>query len=487
MIISKSDYIKYLHCPKAVWLHKKRKDLRPDTGDSRGARIGESVEEAAYTLFPDGVKVESSGFNESLEESTRLVLDKTPVIFQASFWNNDLFCRSDIIKYNSADNTWDLYEVKAATKLKDEYIPDLAFQKIALAEAGMKVLKSLVIYVNKEYVRQDELDSNELLITEDVSQAVDDLIDEARGDIDEIYGLLKQREEPEVRILKQCYNPYECPFIEYCWQDIPKHSIYRVYPSEADLNSLLDQGITALKDMPKEMISKDKYKQYYFALKHSRPLIDIEAIRAELDRYRYPLYFLDYETSAPAVPAHKGTRPYQQVPFQYSLHVLEAPDVELKHYEYLAEKDEDPIPGLAKSLSSRIGPKGSVIVWYKGFECGRNKEMAEHCPEYADFFNDINERTLDLMDPFANGWYAHKDFLGSASIKSVLPVLVPNLSYKDLNIQEGGTASDSWPVLVRGGLEPDEKQSLKQDMLEYCKLDTLAMVEIYKVLLKTIK
>ena len=443
---------------------------------------GQAVEDIASKLFPQAVSVPSGRFQEGIDKTTKLILDKAPVIFQASFWNNDLYCRSDIIKHNPEDNTFDIYEVKSATKVKPEYIPDLAFQKTALREAGLKVKNTYVIHVNNEYVRQGEIEPEKFLITEDVTDKVNNFLEEIRENIDKIYNLIKQKEEPKVRIVKQCYNPYPCMFIDYCWQDIPKHSIYNVYPSEAEINRLLDDNIVDLADVPAGVITRDKYKKYYEAHKADKVLINKEAIRVELKKYEYPLYFLDYETNSPGIPKYDKYRPYQRMTFQYSLHVQEKPGGELKHYEYLADKNEDPSPGLAESLRKLIGPKGSVVAWYKGFEAGCNTEMGERYLEHAAFFADINSRLLDLMEFFSNGYYVDKGFFGSASLKKVLPVFVPHLSYQELNIQEGMAASDSWPVLIGNDLNEQEKKDLKSDMLKYCELDTFAMVEIFRVL-----
>ncbi len=356
-----------------------------------------------------------------------------------------------------------------------------------MQEAGLKVKKSFVIHINNAYVRLGAIEPKKLLTTEDVTEEVDDLIEEVRGDIDEMYKIFKKKNEPDARILKQCHNPYDCMFIDYCWRDIPEHSIYNVYPSEKEINTLLDDNIVDLADMPAEMISKEKQKRYFDAYQADKVIIDKKGIEKELKKYQYPLYFLDYETNAQAVPMFDGYRPYQQVPFQYSLHVQKKPGGKLTHFEYLADKSEDPVPGLAKVLSEQIANKGSVISWFMGFETGRNTEMGEQCPEYADFFKNVNERMLDLMDFFANGLYIDKNFFGSASLKKVLPVIAPHLSYEELNIQEGMTASESWPVLIGSELSVGEKKELRDDMLKYCELDTFAMVEIFRILNEHVK
>ncbi|MCU0679168.1 MAG: DUF2779 domain-containing protein [Planctomycetes bacterium] len=487
MIISKSDYLKYYQCPKALWLYKNRKELIPADYDESKAGVvlsGAAVEEEAYKLFPDGVRINRRGFKDAIEETTRLVLAKTPVIFQPSFWSEDLYSRADIIKYVPADNTWEIYEVKSATSLKKEYLPDVAFQKITLEAAGLKVSKAFVIYINKDYVRQGAVEPAKLFLTADVTALVNGLIDKTRFAIEDMGKLIGEGEEPQVRIVKQCEDPYPCMFIGYCWRAIPAHSIYNVYFNAETINEMLDRGIVELADVPAGVIVKPKYARYHRALKEDRIRINKNAIRKELDHYRYPLYFLDYETNSPAVPMFDDYRPYQRIIFQYSLHVLEKPGGELKHYAYLDDKPGDPSPRLAAKLKGEVGKDGSVIAWFKIFEEGCNREMGERYPAYAKFFESVNGRLLDLMDFFAKGYYVDKDFYGSASLKKVLPVIAPHLSYEELNIREGLAASASWPKITGGDLKAGEREELKSDMLAYCKLDTLAMVEIFRILNK---
>jgi hypothetical protein len=485
MIISKSDYSKYNQCVKMLWLYKNRKDLVPkDIGEQMAGLIaqGQAVEEEAYKLFPGGVKTQNTAFRGAVDETTRLLKGGAPAIFQGSFWINDLYCRTDIIKKDEKENSWDIYEVKSATKIKDDYVPDLAFQKMCLNAAGLAVGRTFVIHINNEYVKKGKIDVKKLLSVKEVSADVDALSDRVRMDANEMDELIRSRQEPKIKILRQCHNPYSCMFLDHCWKNVPEHSIYNAYLSEEILNRLLDDGIVKIEDVPTGLITNIKYERYYKAVKSGKIHIDQKAIAKELKKYKYPLYFLDYETNSPAIPMFDGYRPYQRMVFQYSLHVIEKPGSEIKHYEFLADKYEDPSVELAKTLSGQIGAKGSVIAWYKKFEAGCNTEMGERYPEYAKFFESVNKRLLDLMDFFANGYYVDKDFFGSSSLKKVLPVLAPHLSYKELNIQEGGTASESWLPLILGELPSDEKQALKSDLLKYCELDTFAMVEIFSKL-----
>jgi hypothetical protein len=217
--------------------------------------------------------------------------------------------------------------------------------------------------------------------------------------------------------------------------------------------------------------------------KTKEPLIDKSSIKQLLNELEYPLYFLDYETVSSALPMFSGCTPFQQIPFQYSLHVLRTPDSEIEHYEYLGTDSETaPMPELLASLRSHIGDTGSVIVWYKVFETGRNTEMANAYPEYADFLSNVNDRIFDLMEVFSKQHYVHHDFKGSSSIKYVLPVIIPEFSYKEMEIQNGLVASIRWYDAVMGVVDKEQAKKTYGDLIKYCCLDTLAMVKIHEYL-----
>jgi hypothetical protein len=243
---------------------------------------------------------------------------------------------------------------------------------------------------------------------------------------------------------------------------------------------LADLDIFDVEDIPDDFKMTKPQKELFYVQKTKLPVIKEENIKKALDELKYPLYFLDYETISKPVPLLDGHKPNQQIAFQYSLHILEK-NGQLKHFEYLAEDFENATKNLARSLRENIGDVGSVIVWNQGFEKGRNKEMAEIHPEYRDFLLNLNNRVFDLMLIFKKDYF-HPDFKGSASIKKVLPVMCPGFSYDDLEIQNGTMAMDIWDKMIFGNKTEQEKEEIKNNLLEYCKLDTLAMVEIFKKL-----
>jgi hypothetical protein len=485
-MITKSDYLKYLQCYKYLWLHKFRKDLIPSEVSLSQQHIfdeGYEVEAYALKLFP-GAVLASEDFKQGPIETKRLMQSLEPVIFQPTVSTAGLFIRADIIEWDSKAKAWNIYEVKGTTSVKDIHIVDVAFQKLTFEKAGYPINKMYLIHVNNKFVKKGEIDPKKLLTVADITDQVNEAIHNADIDIEGAKKVLDIKDEPDVPILKQCKKPYDCVFIDHCWKNVPDNSIYTINRgfSEKQLKELISLGIDKIVDVPMEMLTADMKLKQYEALTTGKPIIDLEAIKADLDTLEYPIYFLDYETFATATPIVEGTKPYQQVVFQHSLHVQETPDSELKHYEYLATSSENPSYEIAKHLSEIIGSTGSVIAWNMSFEKGRNKEMAKMNPEFATILLSINDRMFDLMEIFRKGYYVHKDFKGSASIKKVLPVLVPELSHKNLAIQEGGTASLSWLTLIDQSVDEKERKQLEEDMLKYCELDTFAMVEILRVL-----
>lgn len=266
--------------------------------------------------------------------------------------------------------------------------------------------------------------------------------------------------------------------------DVEPGSIYDLCGLNATMVSELElTGVRQLVDIPGDFSLTATQSLQVQATRQGSPIIHKDKIKEFLDNLVFPLYFFDYETLASIVPYFDGMKPYKQYPFQYSLHILDAPDAVLRHKEYLHRDNSNPAETLSRTLKSQIGDSGSVVTWNMGFERGCNTLVGSMVPEYTQFYKDLNKRIVDLKTPFSSCWYVDKDFRGSASLKNVLPVVVPELSYKILGIQEGNSAQRLWMEAVLDGKRVGEREQILSDLIEYCKLDTLAMVEIYKKLL----
>ncbi|MFA7253508.1 MAG: DUF2779 domain-containing protein [Patescibacteria group bacterium] len=488
MQISKSDYMLFLRHPAWLWLKKHDKDKLPPVDDDTQAIFdaGFLFESYAEQLFSDTIKLGFDGYGEylSLTRRTKEAIDSgAKTIIQARFEAGEITCICDVL-VKVDYNTFDLYEIKSSTSAKPEHLPDLAFQKEVITRSGYKVNRIFVVHVNYEYVKDGEIKACDLCKSCDVTDQVNELEEATRENIKKALEIVNQRKCPDL-------SPSHCKLgafgdwlsIYKTLSDIDEYSIYHLCsPGAQRIGGLEELGIRRLHEIPDDFALTEKQQRQVLATKTDCVIADKAKIKEFLTELQFPLYFLDYETLSSVVPYFDGLGPYKQLPFQYSLHVLDSPDAKIKHFEYLHSDNSNPVKPLTEALKSQIGTEGTVLVWFEGFEKTCNELMGKIIPKYADFYQSINERVVDLMKPFADGHYVHKDFFGSASIKKVLPVLIPELSYKELDIHAGGAAQRLWTEAVLDGKRADEKDKILSDLLKYCELDTLAMVRIYQFL-----
>lgn len=489
MIISKSDYMLFLKHPAWLWLKKHDKAKLPEFDDNTLAVFdaGHMFEKYAEALFPGIVTVGFEGFEEyaSMPARTKKVLDQgAKIIAQGRFESGNITFICDILVKISA-NTFDLYEIKSSTKVKPEHEFDLAFQMVVLESCGYKVNKIAVIHVNNEYVRNGEIKPNQITTTTDITENVKEKREETKANIEKALEVVAAPSIPDISpSLFKGEGFRDWLDIYRTLTTVDPESIYDLFSvSPVNIGKLEELKIQRLVDIHDEFPLTDKQRNQVIATKSNKEIIDKAKIKKFLNNLEFPLYFLDYETLSSVVPYFDGLSPYQQLPFQYSLHVLDKPDGELKHFMYLHKENSNPVKAISKSLKSAIGTDGTVLVWSESFEKNCNKSMGKLLPEFESFYEELNGRIDDLMIPFSSNWYIHKDFGGSASIKKVLPVLVTELSYKELGIHDGASAQRLWMEAVLDGKRDGEKDKILADLDEYCKLDTLAMVEIYRQLL----
>lgn len=437
----------FLKQPAWLWLKKNDPKKLPPVDENTQALFdaGHQFEPYAESLFPEGATLGFSDYSEylSLPQRTQdAIKNGTQVLCQPRFEWQDFTCICDIVSF-VGDKEVDLYEIKASTSAKVEHEFDLAFQTAVLEGTGLKVRNIYVIHVNNQYVRHGAIEADKITHIEDVTIKV------------------RKRSDATAK-----YMPLALATAQQKTMPDPSPDLAKLGSKKSWL-----QVYEAIVPQPPKEYPAD-----------TAPTIQHDKVTDFLGQLKYPLYFLDYETLMSLVPYFDGHRPYQQVPFQYSLHILQSPDAELDWKEYLHHDNSDPALPLAEQLIKDIGYSGSVLVWYEGFEKARNSELGEMLPEYKDAMDALNNRVVDLMVPFKSKWYDDPRFEGSASIKQVLPVICPELSYKDLGIQEGGSAQRLWMEAVLDNKRADQKDQILADLIEYCKLDTLAMVEIFRKL-----
>ena len=484
--LSKSKYCKCVQCKKILWLNKYKHEMAIQTVKESVLENGKRVGELAKGLFG---KYENVEFNEDLnvmiDKTQQLLKDKPNIIAEGSFEYCNNFCRVDILKNDI--NGIEIYEVKSSTEIHDIYLDDVAYQTYILSKLGLKIKKVCIVYINNKYVRGKELEINRLFNIEDVTEIAISKQDEIEKNIEVINKYMEEHNEdnePSDDIGLHCSKPYDCEFWNYCTKELPKPNVFDIAGGMRKNKKFEKyyEGKISFEDLQHENLNPKYLEQIDFELHNLEPKIDKDTISGIMDSLKYPLYFIDYETYQLAVPEIEGTKPYQQLPFQYSLHIIKEKDGPIEHREFLAEvNDKNFIRHFAESMIKNMAENGSVIIYNKSFEPARNNEIAAMYPDLKDEIDRINRNMVDFLEPFKQRKYYTKEMHGSASIKSVLPALYPDdpeLDYHELPVVHNGEeASDAFLSLKEKSKEEQEK--IRNGLLVYCKLDTFAMVKIW--------
>lgn len=492
MFFSKSKYCGLWQCPKIAWLKKyKPEEYIIDENTKSRMENGNIVGDLAMQLFGDYNEVTTYTNNKldipkMIEKTKQYMLDGLDNICEASFNYNGLYCAVDILR--KQDNGYAIYEVKSSTHEDNYvYIVDIAYQKYVLEHCGVKVTGTYLVNINSDYIFDGTLKLNELFKITDVWKFVVDEQKEVEEKIKMAEKLLEDKNEPNIDISCNCNSPYKCGFWKYCSKHLPKPSVFDLYRLNFSKKiEYYNRGIISFDDLEKTgwFLGDIRNRQIEYALHDKGVYVDKENIKKFLDTLSYPLYFLDFETQQPIIPLYKGTRPYQQIPFQYSLHYIENKGGELKHKEFLGISGKDPRRSLAEALCNDIPAGACVLAYNKKFECGRIGELAEIFPDLQKHLYSIEFSIKDLLDPFRYGYYYKKEIGGSFSIKSVLPAMFPDdptLNYHNLDgVHNGGEAMSIFPKIKDMPIK--EQEVARHNLLKYCELDTFAMVKIWQEL-----
>lgn len=479
--LSKSHYVEGVLCRKRLWLkfHARHLAAPPSTAQKRtleeGTLVGKIAREA---LFPGGLLITQIGA--SAVKETAAALRKNPAaIFEATFLHRNVLVMADILA-NNFDGTWDLIEVKASTRLKPEYFHDVAVQRYVIESAGLTLRRQRLVHINnREPLRPDH---SNLFCDHDITQEVGARLADVPVRIRYFLELIAQAREPQVTLGNRCQKPHPCPFHDHCWRHVPEPSVFSIPRLKgAEKSKLAAKGILSIHDLPPDYPLSMAQRNAVNLICKRQEEVDIPAIRDRLRTLQYPIHFFDFETDSSAVPSLPGLKPYQQVPFQYSCHILHA-DGQLKHREYLHTTQSDPRWPLLQNLLQHIGSVGSIVVYNAQFERGVLRKMIEWAPEQADALQSIIDRLWDQLEIFRRHYRSYR-FQGSNSIKKVLPVVAPHLSYANLSVCRGDDAQAVWSQMSQAPDSP-EKQRMIDDLRAYCKLDTFAMVEIHHHLVR---
>lgn len=494
MILSKTDYLLFRECKKSTWLKIHKPDIYYQHELSAFAKLliktGNEVELVARKRFPSGILIE--GRDSAAQALTQEhIQKKQQVLFQAVFEKDGFFAAVDILQFNPETNKYSIYEVKSTNDIDEKtHYYDLAFQVNLLRKFGLIIEKMHLVHLDKEYVFRDELNFVGLFQIDDISDKINSLCEEVLFEMNSALTYLSQDSLPK----GHCLCVYKgrsnhCTCFSVLNPDVPEYSVHdivRIGLSKKKLEDMVDGKIFHIDKIPPHITLSNIQQNQINTYKLDSIVIDKERMVKELKDLEFPLYFIDYETLPCAIPRFDGFSPYHHIPFQYSLYVLTTPEAKPVLLEFLYTDGNDPTTHFVKSLEKHIGSSGSITVWHKSFECGRNSEMAIRNPELKEYIDSLNARVFDLEDIFKKQYYVHKDFKGSTSIKKVLPVLVPGLSYKDLDIQDGGSAAEIWNKLCVEKLSKNEKEKIVTSLKKYCGLDAYAVYSIWRELYKII-
>jgi hypothetical protein len=438
----------------------------------------------AQQLFPGGVPLAfKSGISENIKRTQELIASSTEVIYEATFRHDNILVMVDILR--RSESGWEMYEVKSSTAAKDIYINDTAIQFYVVKGSGLEVNRAFLVHLNNRYTRLGDLDLQSLFTVDDVTDPTLKRQTNIPRQLDDMRQELLQESEPDIDIGTYCTDPYECDFMSYCWQHVPDNSIFDIANLRNNRKfALYYGGVLKMEDIPADFSLSAPMQIQVEAEVTNKKFINKKNIEQFLSTISEPIGFLDFETFMEPIPSFDYQRPYQQIPFQFSLHISK--DDKLSHHEFLGEPGTDPRRPFIEKLIEATGPCSSILVYNKPFEVTRLQELAQDFPEFTEDIESIVKRIVDLMVLFRNRDYYVKQMHGSHSMKYVLPALVPDMTYDNMAITDGEMAMLTYARLS-GVDDTAEKERIFQDLLAYCRLDTLGMVRIWQKLVGLIQ
>jgi hypothetical protein len=456
----------------------------PNPGTLAAMETGDEVGRRAHLLFPGGVLVAEEYWRhtEAMRRTRELLGDpNVPAIFEAAFEHEGVRIRVDALE-RLGDGRFGLREVKASASLKGHHLDDLAVQCFVLEGCGLPPGSVELVHVNRDYVRgEGEIDWPRFFVREECAAQVASRLRTMPGQLEAMHALVARDAAPSVEPGRHCHHPFGCEFWEHCTRDKPDDWIHYLPRLRAPQREALRwAGHERIALLPADVTLTPLQARMRDALQSGRPIVS-EALGEALRALAPPLWYLDFETMNPAIPLHAGTRPYEVIPFQWSLHRLE-PDGKLGHHEFLASGRDDPRRACAESLIAALASDDAPVAAYTRFEQTQITGLMQAFPDLHDALDGIGERLVDIHE-LTRAHVYHPDFRGSFSIKTVAPALVPGFGYADLDeVSEGGAASAAFLRVARGELEPSEERRLREALLAYCKRDTLALMEVHRAL-----
>ena len=483
IIISKSKYMAGVQCLKRLYLLVQSPELGTGKSASDFARMeaGREVGKLARHLFPGGVEVRTGNPQEAIRTTQELIANPDiPAIFEGAFEHDGVFVRVDIL-HRRRDGRWRLIEVKSSASVKEEHLEDVAIQYSVVSNCGLDVASCHLAIVNRQYVFPGgDIDPWRFFRIRNLTRKVQSLQPKLTFQLRSEFRVLAMDAPPDLPTGKHCVQPVVCEFFDYCNAPRPDDHIGHLpYIHASAVEELAEMGVESIGHIPDDFELTKIQRRAATSVQTEQPWFSAE-LGEELESLRYPLCFMDFETVNPAIPRFSGMRPFDQLPFQWSLHVQRQPEAEPEHYEFLAADKNDPRREFITSLCDSLGEDGSVVV-YAAFESQRLSELAAWLPEFEKQIKNIQCRLFDLLLVVRNHVY-HPQFAGSYSLKAVLPALVPEMSYDGMAVANGQDAGLAWESLVRGGPNEFGRESVRKALLDYCGQDTFALVRLLEAL-----
>lgn len=480
MRLSKSKFVAGCQCLKRLYwqVHQPELAAEADAASEAIMQQGHEVGMLARRLFPGGVEVDCSrGLGDAIRATRELVANReVPAIFEGVFEHDGVLVRVDVL-HRRRDGRWRLIEVKSTTDIKDHHLDDVGIQYRVVFRSGLDVASVCLAHINRGYVFDGQnIDAKRFFKVRNLTRRVLRLQPKLIFQLRSEFTALAMPKAPDIAPGRHCIDPVACEFYDRCNPLRPTDHIGylpRIHASTMD--ELEEMGIESIRDIPEDFELTEIQRRAATCVQSGEPWFSPE-LRDVLRGLKYPLYFADFETVNRAIPPFGGMRPYDHLPFQWSVHVQRRPKAEPEHHEFLATDASDPRSEFISSLCATLGERGSIVV-YSSFESQRLSELANWLPEFADRISAIQGRLFDLLPVIREHTY-HPAYAGSYSIKSVLPALIPELTYVGMEVANGQDARIAWESLVRGGLDGSERQPIRKALLDYCGQDTLAMVRL---------
>jgi len=482
--ISKSKFVAGCQCLKRLYLqvHEPGLTAEPDAAADAIIEQGREVGLLARKLFPGGIEVCSTGLDQAIRTTRELVANHAvPAIFEGVFEHDGVLVRVDVLQ-RCKDERWRLIEVKSTTDVKDHHLEDVAIQHRVVSRSGVDLAASCLAHVSRDYVYEGgTIDASRFFRIRNLTRQVEKLQPELTVQLRSEIRVLAMPEAPNIPAGRQCSDPFTCEFFDHCNPPIPEDHILRLPRIHAStVAKLVALGVQSIHEIPEHYPLTERLRRACASVQMGEPWYSPE-IGEELCKLKYPLYFADFETVNPALPRFARMRPYDQIPFQWSVHVQREPGAAPEHFEFLMTDTSDPRRAFISTLCDALGDRGSIVVYHQQFESQRLSELASWLPEFSGRINKIQRRLWDLL-PIVRDHVYHPEFAGSYSLKSVLPALVPEMTYEGMEVGDGQAAGLAWESLVSDDCCETGRQRKRKALLEYCCQDTLGMVKLVELL-----